>query len=153
MCICQIGYSGINCEDFVCDGVTCSGNGVCELNDVTGKTNCVCEAGFEGPDCADGVCFNHQCDNVNGVCRPVGRGYTCDCKNEYSGIFCQNPPPEETTIVLDTTKLEEETTNELTTNEETTNINTQEMTTLTPENSGVSISLSICLIFFLKLLI
>ncbi len=45
-CICDEGFSGINCEVNVCDTVDCI-NGDCDPT--TG--NCLCERGFEGPTC------------------------------------------------------------------------------------------------------
>ena len=102
-CRCESGYSGVTCSEFICDRVDCSGNGACEFSQISGSVNCVCNAGWEGPDCLDGVCFENQCNAAeingaaHGVCVPVGRGYTCDCFNGYTGIFCDIMPGVEAT--------------------------------------------------------
>ena len=75
VCVCNDGYSGVNCETFdLCIDTVCPENAVC-VNGV-----CVCEAGFSGIDCDQTdpcilmICpENAICDNGNCVCE---EGYT-----------------------------------------------------------------------------
>lgn len=45
-CICPAGYSGENCELFVCDGVTCAPFSECKEH--KNGYRCVCKTGYTG---------------------------------------------------------------------------------------------------------
>jgi len=48
VCLCDWGYSGLDCSTFHCDDVNnCSGHGTCE-----GPNICDCEPGYSEPDCS-----------------------------------------------------------------------------------------------------
>jgi hypothetical protein len=85
ICVCQSGYTGMNCEDCtdgyqdndgdgtclptcLAAGMTCSGHGTCD--DGGGTAACSCQIEYTGADCdlcADGF----QDDDTNGTCEPM----------------------------------------------------------------------------------
>ncbi|EFO17010.2 hypothetical protein LOAG_11491 [Loa loa] len=53
-CICQIGYTGMHCEQSPCDSTRdCNGKGLC-IGTSTSYT-CMCQLGFIGEKCEKGV--------------------------------------------------------------------------------------------------
>jgi hypothetical protein len=86
-CTCAAGYTGDRCEGGPCDGVTCSGHGVCSGADAV----CACSSGWAGDVCdidVDG-CSAAPCVSSRAVCtgaQAPGAGYTCGCATGYSGV-------------------------------------------------------------------
>ncbi|KAJ4460239.1 putative tenascin [Paratrimastix pyriformis] len=88
-CICDIGYSGADCEVSPANCPNqCSNHGTC------GTSGCVCNAGWMGPDCATAnpySCAAFSLCNGHGHCR---RG-ECACDAGWGGVDCRTPsaPP------------------------------------------------------------
>uniref|UniRef100_A0A8R1I459 EGF-like domain-containing protein n=1 Tax=Caenorhabditis japonica TaxID=281687 RepID=A0A8R1I459_CAEJA len=54
ICACQLGYSGKNCEDTVCDSARdCNGRGLCL--GTTSTLTCLCNLGFSGKHCQTAI--------------------------------------------------------------------------------------------------
>jgi hypothetical protein len=80
---------------IVCDGVSCSGVGTCEVVD-GGQPSCVCEAGYhaEGLACVtDETCAGVDCGRC-GKCEVIGGKATCTCPDglSYDGNGCVVDP-------------------------------------------------------------
>ncbi|KAJ6241051.1 multiple epidermal growth factor-like domains protein [Anaeramoeba flamelloides] len=82
-CACHTGWSGDQCQDNWCDGVTCNYHGGCKSE--TGV--CDCETGYSGDDCEDNWCEGVTC-NDHGSCK-MSTG-TCECQTGYSGDNCED---------------------------------------------------------------
>lgn len=81
-CLCDAGFSGVDCSVSTACPNNCSGNGVC----VSGS--CFCNSGFSGADCSSS---SSSCPNNcsgHGVCSTG----SCFCDTGYSGIDCSVPP-------------------------------------------------------------
>ncbi|KAJ8307267.1 hypothetical protein KUTeg_015351 [Tegillarca granosa] len=88
MCICDLNYSGKNCEQTNhCFGVNCQNGGTCVSNMV--GSSCVCATGFTGPNCESKLdaCSSNPC--VNGLCFLDNKtDFTCLCKDGFTGSTC-----------------------------------------------------------------
>ena len=92
--------------DLGCDGVSCSGHGVCTVLD--GQPACACAPGYAGADCehcapgyeSDGVggcvlgnlCRDSFCSG-QGDCVDTGDGMACACDPGASGTYCEDGLP------------------------------------------------------------
>jgi hypothetical protein len=95
VCVCQVGYSGLNCNQTnVCNGLSimnstllCSGNGKCSESN-----GCVCNDGWRGSLCDQQTnCFGFYSNDTwtcsgNGVCVTNNQ---CKCNRYYTGNQCQ----------------------------------------------------------------
>lgn len=94
-CVCNIGYTGKQCQFNTCNGISsnssnvCSGNGYCNA-----PNSCSCNSGWSGNDCSIPVCYG-VLGNSTTVCS--GRGNcsapnNCVCNDmSYSGLICSVP--------------------------------------------------------------
>ncbi|GAB1610066.1 low-density lipoprotein receptor-related protein 1B-like isoform X1 [Argonauta hians] len=81
-CKCKPGYTGPNCESYLCG--TCLNGGRCEI-DSNGSASCFCDEYHSGPHCKQCVCKN------GGNCTVAGGGaILCRCPALYNGKFCEN---------------------------------------------------------------
>ena len=81
-CLCDAGFSGVDCSVSTACPNDCSGNGVCFSG------SCFCNAGFSGADCSSS---SSSCPNNcsgHGVCSAG----SCFCDAGYSGVDCSVPP-------------------------------------------------------------
>ncbi|RHY79043.1 hypothetical protein DYB38_003569, partial [Aphanomyces astaci] len=91
-CVCNCGYSGVNCEIGCVN--QCSSQGTCTNN------KCVCFKGFTGTDCSEYDCpvANGKKCSGNGICNANA---TCTCNNNFKGDDCsQAKVTQAKTIVL-----------------------------------------------------
>lgn len=77
-CECQPGFSGDRCENSVCDGNNCSGQGTCEV-DGNGDPICTCIPPYAASDCSL-VCNSRGFLNADRV--------SCTCDTGYVGNEC-----------------------------------------------------------------
>ncbi len=92
-CACMPGYSGPECKQFTCSGISsmqaavCSRHGTCvDLN------KCECEAGYGGTNCEFFMCSSLREDDPN-VCNGHGSCFgpnQCRCTDNYSGPNCES---------------------------------------------------------------
>jgi len=77
-----------NNENITCEGITCSDNGKCEIEN--NKTVCKCDIGYNGDNCESNIddCKINPCQN-NGVCEDKINGYTCNCSDDFTGVNCE----------------------------------------------------------------
>ncbi|XP_065942673.1 fibropellin-3 isoform X2 [Magallana gigas] len=88
VCICQPGYTGINCEIEIdeCQSSPCiHGSCIDQLNHYT----CHCEPGYTGYNCQTDIdeCSSSPC--VYGTCLDLVNGYVCNCLPGYTGRLCE----------------------------------------------------------------
>lgn len=115
VCICEVGYAGVDCADCAagfheddgeclldqqCLSSTCSGRGACSV--VDGTVSCDCSVGHTGTyceDCAEGyhptargiceadeTCQSDSC--LNGTCSVTSGVVSCACEAGWSGEAC-----------------------------------------------------------------
>ncbi|XP_053479343.1 delta and Notch-like epidermal growth factor-related receptor [Ictalurus furcatus] len=93
-CQCDVGYSGIFCEEFdACYTNPCENNGTC--SDITQRHEghdytCNCPPGFEGQNCQSRVnhCTSEPCKN-GATCTNTLNGPQCTCTEGYKGNVCE----------------------------------------------------------------
>lgn len=90
VCQCDVGFGGPQCGvaiDF-CEGVNCSGKGLCQP--LIGGFECICEPGFEGINCQNET---NECEGVTclngGVCVDGFLEFECICADGFTGDLCQ----------------------------------------------------------------
>ena len=89
VCICEPGYTGMNCEmtDY-CFGRNCSTRGACQNKQ--SSYHCICDPGFTGKDCETfNYCAGVNCSG-NGQCFNGENKYNCICNHEFTGELCNN---------------------------------------------------------------
>lgn len=77
-------------DDDLCEGVECSGHGICDVRE--DEAVCLCETGYHAEDleciadpesCTASTCNNHgECDDSSG-------DLVCDCDDGYTGDRCE----------------------------------------------------------------
>jgi alpha-tubulin suppressor-like RCC1 family protein len=93
-CLCNSGYGGPQCEQYMCGGIesgkngtVCSGHGTCiDVN------SCFCRLGYFGSNCEMITCFGVLSGETDTVCSGNGNctAYNkCECNPQYSGTKCQ----------------------------------------------------------------
>ncbi|XP_071818340.1 uncharacterized protein [Apostichopus japonicus] len=116
ICECQIGFTGPNCEEFVCKADTCSINKICRLDIDDEDPNelylCVCtRPTYTGENCDMSPCTSDPCLN-GGTCydtNSITTPFYCACARHYSGPRCEvagpcaNNPCNNGTCLLDST--------------------------------------------------
>ncbi|KAG7333115.1 hypothetical protein KOW79_003250 [Hemibagrus wyckioides] len=93
-CQCDVGYSGIFCEEFdACYTNPCENNGTC--SDITQRHEghdytCTCLPEFEGQNCQSRVnhCASEPCKN-GATCTNTLTGPQCTCAEGYKGNICE----------------------------------------------------------------
>merc|ERR1719483_302750 len=111
LCDCDDNFCGMNCEHEikdVCESNPCV-NSYCvstiNHESCESEYNCECKFGRTGTNCeteTGGACSSDPCEN-EGECYMNGLGFTCVCKNQYTGEVCsvyQRSTIEIMTIVL-----------------------------------------------------
>ncbi|XP_061173563.1 fibropellin-1-like [Saccostrea echinata] len=87
-CICDQGYSGVNCETDIdeCASSPCV-HGAC-ADRINGYV-CNCIPGYSGIHCEIDIneCASSPC--IHGNCTDLVNGYTCQCLLGYTGIVCE----------------------------------------------------------------
>lgn len=86
-CECPSGFTGVRCEQGICDGY-CSGNGNCTLHFLK-KPMCECNKGYWGKQCQSDSC-EEFCEN-GGKCTNNMDSMMCECPPHYKGDRCQVP--------------------------------------------------------------
>lgn len=90
-CVCQPGYTGINCEIDIneCDSNPCTKGSTC--NDMINNFTCSCIPGMTGRFCENDIddCISAPCQH-GGHCIDELGGFRCDCANTgYEGQLCE----------------------------------------------------------------
>ncbi|KAJ8020449.1 Protein eyes shut-like [Holothuria leucospilota] len=89
LCVCQEGFSGINCEINMneCASEPCLNGALCE--DMIAGYTCHCVTGFMGRVCEENIndCSENVCRN-NGTCVDEVNGYHCECTRGWTGPDC-----------------------------------------------------------------
>ncbi|KAK3548001.1 hypothetical protein QTP70_001661 [Hemibagrus guttatus] len=93
-CQCDVGYSGIFCEEFdACYTNPCENNGTC--SDITQRHErhdytCTCLPGYHGLYCEEeyNECLSAPCQNF-ATCRDLINAYECLCTPQYTGRHCE----------------------------------------------------------------
>ncbi|HRI28394.1 MAG TPA: hypothetical protein PK715_10100 [Chitinophagales bacterium] len=84
-CDCNTGYTGPNCDIFICASLPCLNGGQGAVN-TAGNCYCDCPAGFSGASCeVQDLCYNVQCP-TNAECDPTDG--ECYCNPGYEGSDC-----------------------------------------------------------------
>ena len=78
-CECKRGWSGLTCENPICNK-TCENNGSC-----IGPNLCKCKEGWNGSTCENPICRN-GCENDGKCIKPD----TCQCLSGWTGSSCEN---------------------------------------------------------------
>ncbi|XP_069106281.1 uncharacterized protein [Argopecten irradians] len=83
--------SGVIIKQDDCASTPCLNGGNC--TDLLGDFLCDCVPGFDGKDCSQDldVCTSGLCYNGGTCVEGVGDLYTCDCRRENTGSFCESP--------------------------------------------------------------
>lgn len=91
ICVCEIGFTGEDCETMVdyCIGVTCSEYGRCQ-NSVGGFV-CLCEGGYTGLLCEAEIneCASVTCSG-SGTCIDGQDSFVCECHEGFTGMLCES---------------------------------------------------------------
>eukprot|EP01080_Neovahlkampfia_damariscottae_P009833 gene9833-2155_t len=91
-CLCQSGYTGLECESHFCNSIAhnspsvCSGKGSC-----ISPNNCSCIGSYTGHDCQFTSCFGKSSSDLT-VCSGKGTCIAsdkCVCSTGYTGSYCQ----------------------------------------------------------------
>ncbi|CAD5225180.1 unnamed protein product [Bursaphelenchus xylophilus] len=92
VCMCNLGFSGKQCEETwypLCDPSDCNNHGLCVGNKKTFV--CACHLGYTGRHCEKVVgtlCDSSDCNN-NGMCVGIKGSETCVCSLGYYGARCE----------------------------------------------------------------
>ena len=94
-CVCRPGYSGDQCENYICDPNPCN-EGNCSVigNQTIANTSCTCPAGYSGAYCDTVIdpCLFDPCNN--GTCNMINTtSYSCTCNPGYVGSDCSSTEP------------------------------------------------------------
>mmetsp|Transcript_2941 Transcript_2941/g.4288 ORF Transcript_2941/g.4288 Transcript_2941/m.4288 type:complete len:1320 (+) Transcript_2941:163-4122(+) len=102
-CVCDMGYSGLECADYTCNGTLATSPNVCNsLGDCVGVDTCDCKIGVIGQFCEAPTCYgilgntSEVCSNRNGECIDTNNCKCPDRPNEpgvsqYEGSQCETP--------------------------------------------------------------
>ena len=105
VCICDLGYTGMNCEmtDY-CFGQNCSMRGACQNKQ--SSYHCICGPGFTGSDCEIDIneCEGQNCSG-NGQCFDGESKFICTCYHGFTGKLCNIVFQAEGKLILDTNML------------------------------------------------
>ena len=93
-CVCNLGYSGDQCESYLCGPNTCENGGNCSVIGTLAapNTSCTCLSGYNGTYCETIVdpCISNSCNN--GTCTMINTtNYSCTCHSGYFGSDCLYP--------------------------------------------------------------
>ncbi|XP_063431364.1 transmembrane cell adhesion receptor mua-3-like [Mytilus trossulus] len=106
MCICVLGYTGVNCQTDIneCASNPCANGGSC--TDHVNRYTCSCVPGYIGSNCQTDFdeCHSNPCMNT-GSCNNLINSYRCDCTDRYEGDICQTdcrPGPADIVFIIDT---------------------------------------------------
>jgi Protein of unknown function (DUF1566)/EGF-like domain/Human growth factor-like EGF len=89
-CDCNVGFSGSNCQNDVCNPNPCLNNGSCART--AQGAACSCSQGYSGDRCQTNTndCVNHAYQH-GASCVDGLNAYSCDCANSgYAGTYCQS---------------------------------------------------------------
>jgi len=81
VCVCDLGYTGADCSQPICDPVDCNGKGKCVVT-LTGQHVCRCLPPFTGADCGNTLC--HKTCSFHGNCI----NDVCECDDGWYGPNC-----------------------------------------------------------------
>jgi len=144
-CNCSQGYLGESCS-FECPGIKngliCSNNGYCVLNNQIAE--CICNEGYYGESC------NIVCPGLNAPCSGVGtcrfnmndQKVNCFCNSGYYGDSCQYEYEIKTTSGTSTTQLATSTTQLVTSTTQLLTSTTQLLTSTLGETTSSSFDTS-----------